>query len=293
MNFDSYVQLLLGGITQGSIYALIAIGFVTTYNVTGVINFAQGEYAMVSALTMISLTGAGVSFWLALIVSVLISIVISALLERFCVNPARRAGSDLTLIMITLGADIVIRGIGLLVWGSNPQALPPFTAGGPLNLLGVAVQLQSLWIFGVSMALVVVIYIFFNRSLLGKALRACMMDKVAARLMGIRPIRMSMLAFTLSAAMTGLAGITMAPATLAIYDMGLMLGIKGFVAAVIGGLTSPMAAIAGGFLLGIIESLGAGLLPSGYKEAVAFGVLLIVLFVRPNGLLGVISSKRV
>ena len=290
---DAIIQLFFSGLSVGAIYALIALGFVTIYNVTGVLNFAQGEFAMVAALSMVSLTKMGLNFLPAFVISVLVATLLGAALERFAVHPARGAKAELTLIMITLGADIVIRGVGLLIWDSEPKVLPPFSPGDPVSFLGAQIQRQSFWIISVSLVMVFLMYLFFNRSLLGKALRACSMNRIASRLMGIRPERMSLLAFSLSAGMTGIAGITIAPVTLATYDMGLMLGVKGFVAAVLGGLTNPTAAIAGGFLLGVIESEGSGLFASGYKDAISFGVLILVLFFKPNGLLGMLSSKRV
>ncbi len=294
MSLESFITLVFAGLTVGSVYALIALGLVTTYNVTGVINFAQGQYAMVSAFVMITLMQHKVSFFWSLVIAILISVLIGAALERFAIrSAASRARAGITLTMITLGADIVIKGIALILWGAEPKALAPFSPGGPLMVLGIPVQLQNIWILGITLLLVILVFLFLSRSILGKALRGSEMDKIAARLMGIRPNQMSLLAFCLSAAITGLAGITMAPVTLATYDMGLMLAVKGFVAAVLGGLTNPVAAIAGGYLLGLIESLGTGLFPSGYKDAITFGVLLLVLFLRPNGILGSLSGKRV
>ncbi len=184
--------------------------------------------------------------------------------------------------MITVGVSIVVRGIALLTWGSSPYSLPSFTKGPPLDIFGAAVSLQRVWIVVTALFALSLLYFLLERTLLGKAVRACAINRQAAGLMGISASQMSMLVFGLTAAFGAeIGGIVVAPLMLASYDMGLMLGLKGFVAAVIGGLTSlPPGAVIGGLLLGVIESLGAGLISSGFKDAIAFLVLLIVIFAR-------------
>lgn len=293
MGFSEIMQFLVSGITVGGTYALIAVGFVVIYNVTGVLNFAQGEFAMLGALTMASMNKLGLPFAAGFLATVAIVTLVGAALERLAIHPARKARSILTLIMITLGADILLRGAALLIWGAEPYALPAFTPGPAVKLLGAVVVRQSFWIVGISLAMVSALFVFFNRTMVGTALRACVINRLASRLMGISPERMSLFSFSLSAALGAVAGIAMAPVTLATYDMGLMLGVKGFVAAVLGGLTRAPAAVVGGFVLGILESMGAGLISSAYKDAIAFFILLLVLFLKPSGILGGLSGKRV
>jgi len=289
----NFVQILFSGITMGAIYALIAIGFVTIYNVTGIINFAQGEFAMLGALIAISLSTSGLPIALAILLSVLIVIVVGLLLERLAIHPARHAASELTLVMITMGASIVMRGVALLIWGTDQYTLPPFSRGGPDNILGAMIDRQVYWIIGVALVLVVLLSLFFNRTVVGMAVRASMANKIASRLMGISPEKMSLLAFGLGTGLAAISGVVMAPMTIPSYDMGLMLALKGFIAAILGGLSKVSSAVVGGFLLGIIEVLGAAYISFSLRDGIAFFILIIVLVFKPNGILAKASGKRV
>jgi len=282
------LQFLATGITNGSIYALIALGFVVIHSVTSVINFAQGEFAMLGALLAISLIAAGLPQGLAVTGSVVVVGLFAAVLYRLALRPARDS-SPLTMIIITIGAALSIRGVALAIWGTEPYAMPPFSAGQPLQVAGAIIRLQSLWVLGVTLSLQPLLHVFFTRTILGRSLRACAVNRLAARLMGIRADRMGLLAFGLSGAVGALGGIIVTPIIYATYDMGLMLSLKGFVAAVMGGLVSYPAAVAGGFLLGILESLGAGLVSSGYKDAIAFVALFIILLSKPRW---IVRSER-
>lgn len=289
---DQLLQLLFSGLTLGSIYALIALALVTTFNITGVLNLAQGEFTALGALLAASLYAAGLPLAAAFAVAVALVAALGGLLERLAIHPARGA-SGLTLIIITLGLAISLRGLALLVWGTDPVSLPAFSGGGPLNLGGATVSLQSLWIFGLAVLTLAGLYAFFELTYTGKAVRACVINRTAARLVGIDPAAMSLLAFAGSGALGAAAGIFIAPVTLATYDMGFMLGIKGFVAAVIGGMHSVGGAVLGGVILGVLEAYGAGLVSSGLKDALALAVLLAVLLVRPEGLLGAVTGRKV
>lgn len=285
-------QLLFSGLTIGSIYALIAVGFVVTYNITGVLNFAQGEFAMLGALTCITLVNTGLPLVVAVLVSVGIVVLIGGLFERWAIHPARRS-SVAALIIITIGVAIAMRGLALFIWGTQPYTLRPFIRTEPLKMLGAVILPQSLWAIGISLLMLVVMYIFFERTFLGKAVTACVVNRFAARLMGIRPEKMSFISISISAGLGAVAGIIIAPISAASYNMGLMLGMKAFVAAVIGGLTNAPAAILGAFIIGLLESFTEGFWTSGYKDAVSFGVLLLVLFLLPNGIFAKSSGKRV
>jgi branched-chain amino acid transport system permease protein len=274
-----YLQFVLSGISTGSIYVLIALGVVLIYNVTGIINLAQGEYAMLGAMLAITYQRWGLPVPLAFLAAVLSVVLTGVVVERLTVNPVRSA-SPVTLIIITVGVSMVIRGIALLVWGTEPYPLAAFTPGTPVNILGAVVSRQRLWVMGTAAGVLGVLYYLLEHTLLGKALRACSINRQAASLMGIGPGHMSLASFVLSAGLGAIGGIVMAPLTLATYDMGLMLGLKGFVAAVIGGLLSAPGAVVGGLLLGVLESLAAGLISSGLKDAIAFVVLLVVILAR-------------
>lgn len=289
---NELLQLLTLGITLGAIYAMVGVGFVIINNVTGIINFAQGEYLMVGAMTATTLVAAGLALPAVFVLVTLLTALLGALLERATIRVARGASIE-TLILITIGTSIVMSGLGLLIWGVNPRRYGPFTEGPPLRLLGASVSRQSFWILALTVVVAVGLWWFFTRSTPGKAMRACAMNAEAARLQGISPSRMSLAAFALSTGIAGGAGMVLVPITSASYAMGLPLALKGFTAAVIGGLVSPLGAIAGGVLLGVAESLASGYLTSGLKDGIAFAVLFAVLVLRPEGLLGGAQVRRV
>ncbi|GAB0168257.1 branched-chain amino acid ABC transporter permease [Lysinibacillus sp. CTST325] len=290
--FSQMLQLLFSGLTIGAIYALIAVGFVIIYNVTGILNFAQGEFVMFGALISISLVKANLPLWLAIILSIIIVAAIGAVFERTAIHTARKS-SMTTLIIITIGVSIAFRGIAILIWGTQAQTLPPFTDNTPIQFFEAVLLPQNLWAIGLSIVILIVMMYFFNYTFTGKSLTACVINPFAARLMGINPNKMSLFAVIVSAGVGALAGTVIAPISGASYDMGMMLGIKAFVAAVVGGLTNAPAAIAGAFLIGIIEAFTEGLWSSGLKDLVSFSLLLFILFVKPEGLFAKASGKRV
>jgi branched-chain amino acid transport system permease protein len=279
---DQLAQYLASGLVVGGVYALIGLGFVIVYSVTRIINFAQGEFVMLGAFLMVTGHGHGLALPVAFAVSVAAVAVLGAVLERVAIHPLRRAPA-LAILILTIGASIAIRGVALAIWGTDPFSLPAFSAGRPLTVLGATVVRQGLWILGVAGVVFLALWLFFTRTYQGAALRACAVNGRAARLMGIRVDRMFLLAFALSGALGATAGAVIAPITYATYDMGLMLGLKGFVAAVLGGLVSPAGAIVGGFLLGLLESFAAGLVSSGYKDAVAFVILIVLCLAQVAG----------
>jgi branched-chain amino acid transport system permease protein len=214
------------------------------------------------------------------------------LLERGPINRAR-SKEILILVMITVGASISIKGLSMMIWGKNPMTLPPFSGENPLIFLGAAIMPQSIWIFGITLLVVVALSYFFRGTMAGKAMRAVAASRRTALLSGIPVDRMILLSFTLSGALGAVAGIILTPITTTSYDVGVMIGLKGFSAAILGGYGSMPGAVVGGLLLGVLESLGAGLISSEYKDALAFLILLIVLFFKPTGILGKGSFKRV
>lgn len=293
---EQYVQLVIDGIRGGSIYALIALGFVIIHSVTGIINFAQGEFVMLGAMLCMTFYNAELPFItpvnpifklvLAALLAVAGTTLIGALMERLTIKPARRA-PVLTLIIITIGVTVAIRALALIVWGTRPYFVPAFSTlemeDITLRLGGVIIKAQSIWIWGVVLVALILLAIFFDRTITGKALRACAVNRRAAQLMGINPSRMSLLAFSLAAALGAVAGMVLAPATRPTYDMGLMLGLKGFVAAIMGGLVSFPGAVLGGIVLGVSENVGAGVTSSGYKDLIVFVILVLILLFRQRG----------
>ncbi len=282
--YQQILQYIVSGITVGSIYAVIALGFVVIYNVTGIINFAQGEFVMLGAMMAVNLQRNNVPLPLAIVAAVVFTTAVGAVLERLAIRPARNA-SVVALIIITIGASIAIRGISLIVWGPDPWSLRPFSGDEPIVVSGAAIAPQTLWVVGTTALVLVGLFAFFEWTLMGKAVRACAINRSAARLMGISPTMMALFCFAISAGIGAIGGVVMAPMTMASYDMGAMLSLKGFVAAIIGGLTNTPGAVVGGLLLGILESLSAGLISSGYKDAMALVVLFVVLLLRPAGIL--------
>ena len=289
---EQLLQLTLVGLTQGAIYALIALGFVTIYNVTGIINFAQGQFAMLGAMLMVTLAPLGLPVPVAFGLAVAAVVLVGGGLERLAIHPARHS-SLVTLIIITIGIDITLRGVALLAWGTDPFALAPFTAGPPVVIGGAFITRQGLWILAATAATLALLYAFFEFTYLGTVLRACAINRLAARLSGVSPSRMSLLAFALAAALGAVGGIVMAPLTLVSYDMGLDLGLRGFVAAIMGGLVSAPGAVAGALVLGLLEAFAAGLFKAAYKEAIAFLALFLILLLRPQGLFSRALGSRV
>lgn len=287
MSFSSQIlQYILTGITIGSIYALTALGFNIIYNATDIINFAQGEFVMLGGMIIIFFTTiVKLPIIIAFLLSVLIVTIIGALFERLAIHPLKDA-SVITLIIITIGASIFFKGVAMFVWGKGTFALPAFSGEKPIFFFGATIIPQSLWVFGITILIVILLGLFFKKTIVGKAMRACAINKAAASLMGINVKKMVLFSFALSAAIGAIAGIVITPISLMEYERGTMLALKGFAAAVLGGLGSGIGAVVAGFLIGIVESLGAGLISSGYKDAIALVILLIVLFIKPSGLFG-------
>ncbi|MFS0644121.1 branched-chain amino acid ABC transporter permease [Siminovitchia sp. 179-K 8D1 HS] len=292
MEFAQFTQYLFTGLTIGSIYALLAIGFVTIYNTTGILNFAQGEFVMIGALTTISLINMGLPMAVAMIGAILITALLGFVIEKSIINPARNT-SIVTLIVITIGLSIFLKGMGLIIWGTYPKTLSPVISKGSISFMGAVINSQSLFIFGVLIIMLISLYVFFDKTFIGSALKASEKNPRAASLMGINIKTMSALSFTLAAALGAIAGIIITPLTDATYDMGFFIGLKGFVAMVIGGMNSVSGVVMGGLLLGVVESFSAGLFSSTYSDAITFGVLLLVLFFRPIGLFARASGERV
>lgn len=287
-----FVQFLLSGITIGSTYALAALGFSIIYNASGVINFAQGEFIMLGGMSAAVLVASGVPLPLAILLAVAISGIIGLIVEKLAIEPAKNA-EVVTLIIITIGASLFLRGLVQVWLGKGTRALSPFSGESPLEVLGATMLPQSLWVLGVTLAVVIVLAWFFNRTLFGKAMLATSHNKLAAQLVGINTKLILMASFGLAAALGAVGGIIIAPITNTSYDIGVMLGLKGFVAATLGGLGSGMGAVAGGLLLGVVEAMTAGYISSAYKDAVPFVLILLVLFFMPRGLFGAKVTERV
>ena len=286
-------QYLITGLTVGSVYAMVAVGFNIIYNVTEIINFAQGEFVMLGGLIMVFFhVAVGLPLILAFPATVILVTLVGMLLDRLAIRPIRRP-SVLTLIIATIAASILIKGAAMFIWGKDPYDLPAFSGRNPISFLGAVIQPQYLWVMGFLIITVIVLSIFFDRTIIGKAMSACADNADAASLVGINVKQMILLSFALSAGIGAVAGITVTPISLMEYDRGVMLAIKGFGAAILGGLGSFPGAILGGLIIGSIESFGAGLISSGYKDAFALLVLMAVLFFKPSGIFGDIEISKI
>jgi len=291
-SFRQLFQYILSGLSNGAIYALIGFGFAIIYNSTGIINFAQGEFVMLGGmLTVFFLTLFKLPLMLAIGLAIVISTIVGVSFERLAIRPLKNA-SPLSLIIITIGASIFIRGAAMLIWGKDTNALPAFSGNDPLYIAGATILPQHLWIFGVTVLIIIGSRIFFSYSIAGKAMRACSYNPLAAGLVGINVKNMVMLSFAISSAVGSMAGIIIAPLTMTSYDVGVMLGLKGFCAVIIGGMSSGLGTLLGGLLLGLLESLGAGFISASYKDAIAFIILLLILFIRPEGLFSKKETER-
>lgn len=293
MQADQLLQFALSGLSTGAIYALIGIGFSIIFNATGIINFAQGEFVMLGGmLTFFSIDILKLPLWGAIPVSVAVATVTGLLFERLAIRPLRQA-TPINLVIITIGGSILMRGLAMLIWGKDTHSVAPFSGDEPIAIGGATLLPQHLWIMGITVVVIALNKYFFYHTISGKAMRACSYNPRAAGLVGVDVRRMVLLSFVISSAMGSMAGIIVSPLTMTAYDVGVMLGLKGFCAAIIGGMSSGIATVIGGLLLGVLESMGAGLISSGYKDAIAFIILLLILFIRPQGLFGKAESERV
>lgn len=286
------LQFFFSGITNGAIYALSALGFSLIYNASGVINFAQGEFIMLGGVCAVMLTSAGVPLPLAILLAVLVVSLVGLLLEKLAIEPAGDA-DVVSLIIITIGASIFLQGVAQVLFGKGQRALAPFTGDAPIMIAGASLLPQSLWMIGTGAVIVLLLAWFFGRTRLGKAVLATAHNRLAARLVGINTRHVLALSFVLSAALGAIAGVVSAPITLTSYDVGILVGLKGFVAATLGGLGSGAGAVVGGLILGLMEALAAGYISSAYKDAVPFVLIILILFFMPRGLFGARVTERV
>ena len=287
-----FLQFAFSGLTVGAVYALVALGFTLIYNASDVVNFAQGEFVMLGGMITVFLTLAGVPLPLAALMAVVAAVAVGVALHRFAIEPARGA-TTVVLIIITIGASIFLRGAAQIVFDKRFHSLPPIFGNDPIRIGGASILPQSLVVLAGAAAIVLLLWVFIDRTLFGKALIATASNRLAARLVGIDTRRMVGFSFAVSAAIGAIAGILITPITLTSYDVGTLLALKGFAAAMLGGMGSAVGAVVGGLLLGLLEAFAAGYVSSNYKDAIAFLVILAVLFAMPRGLFGRAKIDRV
>lgn len=285
------LQFVVSGLTVGAVYALVALGFTLIYSASDVVNFAQGEFVMLGGMVTVFAAAGGVPLPLAALLAIAVAVAVGLALHKLAIEPARGA-SAVTLIIITIGASILLRGVAAVVFDKRFHSLPPFAGAEPWMVGGAAVLPQSVIVLAGVGIIVAALWLFLRRTLTGKAVYATASNRLAARLVGIDTDRIVALSFAVSAGIGAVGGILVTPITLTNYDVGTLLALKGFAAAMLGGMGHPLGAVAGGLLVGLMEALGAGYISSAYKDAIAFLVILGVLFVRPQGLLGHAATER-
>ncbi len=287
-----FMQFLLSGVTVGAVYALVALGFTIIYNASDVVNFAQGEFVMLGGMITVFSYQAGLPLPLAAILAILATAAIGVALNKLAIEPARGA-PVVSLIIITIGASIFIRGLTQITFDKQLHSLPAFSGDTPISLAGATILPQSLWVVAGALAVFIGLWLFFTKTLTGRAVLATANNRIAAQLVGINTRYIMTLSFALSAAIGALAGVLVTPITLTSYDVGISLALKGFAAAMLGGMGNPKGALVGGLLLGILEAMTAGYISSQYKDAAAFIVILAVLFAMPQGIFGRNVTDRV
>ncbi|MFT8276615.1 branched-chain amino acid ABC transporter permease [Kerstersia gyiorum] len=283
---SSTLQIILSGLGTGSIYALIAVGFNIIFKSTGALNFAQGEWVMMGGLlAAFCFNDAQMPVWQACLLAGLAVAVIGGLTERLLIRPLLNQ-TPFAITLVTVGIALLSKSLVMLSLGKNPVGYPGLSQTAFVPLWGASVATQTLWILGITLVFMILAQLFFNYTRWGCAMRAAAANPAAAALVGIRHHRVVLGSFIIAAAVGGLAGTIITPLTLMSYDSGAMLGFKGFSAAMLGGLGSLFGATLGGLLLGLLEALVSGFITSQFKDAAAFLVLLLVLVLRPQGLLG-------
>ncbi len=291
MTGEQFVQYIFAGVTMGSIYAIVAIGFNIIYNATGILNFSQGEFVMLGGMIAYSFCGV-MPIFPAVLLAVAITALIGAVIEMTFIRWLK-SPSVLRMIVITIGLSIIIREVALHVWDEQVRALPFFTGSeiSSVEILGAHVSPQVFWVLGMAVLIVVALHVFFKFTVTGQSMRACADNRNAASLCGVNTRNVVTLAFVLSAAIGALAGSVVSPLTQTHYAMGTPLAIKGFIVAILGGLGNSMAAVVAGLLLGLIEAFAVSLMPMVYTDVIAIAILLLILFLRPGGLFGNIEAS--
>lgn len=284
MDFSSVPQFLAGGLAIGAVYGLIGAGFSLIYSASKVINFAQGEFVVLGGLVTVSLVSLSLPTWVAIPLALLVILFLGVALQGV-LRLARKGSSELTFIMITIGIAMAVTGVAHYVWGTDFQTFSLYPEK-VFRLAGATINYATITILIVTAVACAVMWFFLYRTIIGKAMRACAIDARAAQTVGIHPARMVLLAYAGSAFLGGLAGILVTPSIMISYDNGVLLAIKGFTAAIVGGLANPFGAVVGGILVGALEGLFVGTASSDMQNAYAFLVLLVVLFIRPQGLFG-------
>jgi len=286
-----WMQLLVTGIATGSVYALIALGYVTIYRTSRIVNLAQGAFVMFGAFFTFSfLTELGLPYWLSAILGLLCVVILSLVMYLLVLKPLVKI-SLVSIILATIGLSLLFENLALVKWGGYPQYVPAFTGDEVVRIGGVAISRQSFWVIGLMVVVLVLLWALTNYTRVGKQMKATAADPGAASLSGVATGRMILLAFAISALIGALGGIAVNPIAGTMNVSGGVYALWGFVAAVLGGWGSTAGAVVGGLALGLIQQLSLGFVPAGSEDAIAYAVLILFLYFRPTGILGIPSSE--
>ena len=284
---DAALAIALGGLVQGSVFALVAIGFALVYRVTGTVNLAQGAFVVLGALTAYSFeVGFGMPVWLAVLAALVVAAVVGFLTAVIVFAPGLRRLPPSGMVILTGGLLTVFEGAALLVWGSQPYQLPPFSGYKPVAIGSAHVPTQAFWDLGITALVIAVLWYVLQRTTFGKALRACAENPAAATLMGIDVERVRVFSYMAAAVLGALSGIAIGPIVSLQFDGGRFFTVYGFISVAIGGMGSFLGALIGGLGIGLVQQLGAGYASSVFATTLAIGLLIVVLVWRPNGLFG-------
>lgn len=278
-------QQILNGLTNGSIYALLAIGVTMIYKSLGMLNFAHGDTVMISAFICLTLITAGIPIPLAIVLTIIAAAFIGCCLERFIYRKLEFS-SFTNLLIATVGVSYIMKNLAIVVWGAEPQVFPALFSTEPINLGKLLLLPQNIGIICVAACLVVVLQLFFYKTKTGKQMRAAATDSEGASMMGINVNKCRLVTFGISAAFAAIAGILLSPIFYVSVDMGTLVGLKAFSAAILGGFGNIVGAMLGGIILGIVEALGATYATAAYKDIISFVLLFLFLYFKPNGILG-------
>jgi branched-chain amino acid transport system permease protein len=291
---QEFLQQVVSGIASGGIYASLALALVLIYNAMGLVNFAQGEMAMFATFLAFTLLSRGMSYWIALPLTIALAFIGGIVIQRLVIRPVERA-PVLTLVIVTLGLATLINGLAGFLFGYLPRPFPSPFSVQTVNILGAAASYQDLGVIGVSAVVLVLVYLLLQRTTLGLGLRAAAHHPEASRLLGIRVSWMLALGWGLASAVGAVSGIMVAPVLLLEPNMMQTVIIYAFASAVLGGIESPLGAVIGGLIVGVTVNLAGAYLPGvggDLQLAVAFAIIIAVLVIRPNGLLGQRAARR-
>jgi branched-chain amino acid transport system permease protein len=289
----SFIQLLVSGLATGAIYALIAVGFTLLWQTSQTINFAQGEFVMLPAFFVLAAMNFGAPFWLAILISITLSVVILGLVFKLIIVDPMLKHGVLPLVISTIALSLFLKESDKDFYSSQAQPFPALVPSIDLHVFGAVVSVQSLAVLAVAIATVIALHLLLNHTRLGRMMQATAQNPTLARILGVPVRRMVLYTFLINAVLVAIASVLISPIYLAKFTNGETLGIAAFLAAIIGGFNQVRGAILGGVILGVLDNLSAAYLSSQYRAAFPLIILIVVILWRPQGLLGRLEERTV